>query len=917
MGLFLTQWTPTRDEPILRHLAELTYGPFATQPLLYCDTGVGSHWTLTGPDSDLDQHLLYLQSTSKSLHFAPGVGSPQPLTGPAAVSIPQLILVFHSGVGPLQQQPSPVTAPFLLQVSHNLTGVGSHQQLTGPNAAQSGKLPLCADGDNWIDCKSTTVFTILRLGVGSPPFLTGLPDGQQSCDFLQQWDVTRTGEIGTTDWFQLDCQYFSTSPREYPQICRVGSCYLFSGLVDTLPQTNCWSLRTIGRYFQLLIAVGQPPETPTTGTRSHPLSPHCRVGSCYDLTGRVNCWEQIFLVISILQFLTIYYFWLPPPICGVGSRYSTGRVDSSNNLQQFFDSFNQNQQQCSSEYCPPHCRVGSWNFFTGLVEHQPSGEGTPTDCPALAYFPIDTALNKHEHDQSSDHGTFTTGSCAEWLCFLLLLTRNQNWGWAPLIWLALIGRVRKLILHTSINCLAFYHFIHSILEFFLAASQRSWTQSTNSDSWFAPSCWHHWPLRILQIRQQITAFLDIVYLGNSCLSEDIDIFRENIQRAPSTIKIGGKPGPKSRRQTWVFQLLCVSVIAMTSQHQSVGHEFGRSEGNIPAMGDVETSWWTDVFSSLPDVKPHGTQPQMCGSTKTALPTCKNSKVVKRSLYRAQRRAHTQGFAWYRGQCMTPLDFLQMGMPPVPQHTPQQRDQDLTRCNAKQRPRSRLTCLTWNCGGLSSHRLDELKHWLMLQHVQIAVITETRWSFQAEWSDTNWHHLHSADTACRGSGVLVMVSSKLCNAPDIRWTDPIPGRLIHVRLQMPTRNIDIVGCYQHVYSGSKRSMPLRESFWKSLELILQQLPARNTVTLLGDMNCSLPASSGVSGTSFFRWQGRPKQGPQHPDSGRFLSILHQFGIVALNTWDGSQCPTFAQNGAASRIDYICTRAQHADGQARTV
>ena len=97
--------------------------------------------------------------------------------------------------------------------------------------------------------------------------------------------------------------------------------------------------------------------------------------------------------------------------------------------------------------------------------------------------------------------------------------------------------------------------------------------------------------------------------------------------------------------------------------------------------------------------------------------------------------------------------------------------------------------------------------------------------------------------------------------------------------------------------------------------MQRLPARNTIALLGDLNCSLPESPGICGTPFFRWQGKPKQGPRHEDGGRFLSILRQFGLVALNTWDASQAPTFAQNGAASRIDYVCTRQQHADGQAR--
>ena len=151
---------------------------------------------------------------------------------------------------------------------------------------------------------------------------------------------------------------------------------------------------------------------------------------------------------------------------------------------------------------------------------------------------------------------------------------------------------------------------------------------------------------------------------------------------------------------------------------------------------------------------------------------------------------------------------------------------------------------------------------------------------------------------------------LCAARDLRWTEPVPGRLVHVRLLLPTRNVDVIGCYQHVYTGNRKSLPPHESFWKTLEQTLQQLPARNTVAMHGDMNCSLPESSGVCGTSFFRWQGRSKQGPRHEDGGRFLSILHQFGLVALNTWDASQGPTFAQNGAAS----ICL---HSLGQARAV
>ena len=333
------------------------------------------------------------------------------------------------------------------------------------------------------------------------------------------------------------------------------------------------------------------------------------------------------------------------------------------------------------------------------------------------------------------------------------------------------------------------------------------------------------------------------------------------------------------------------------------------------MGGAGTSEWKDRLTPNWDVKQHGTQPSMCAGTQAVLTNCKASKVVKRSLQRAQRRAHTQGIAWYRGQCLTPQDFSRMGMKPLVQPPPKPKQHDLETCNAHQGPRRRMTCLTWNCGGLSSHRLDELKKWLTIQQVHIAVIAETRWSFQSEWSDQAWHHIHSADETCRGSGVLILISSKLCAASDLRWHAIIPGRLVHARILMTPRNVDVLGCYQHVHTGNKKSMPHREVFWKALEQTMQRLPARNAIALLGDLNCSLPESPGICGTSFFRWQGKPKQGPRHEDGGRFLSILRQFGLVALNTWDASQAPTFAQNGAASRIDYVCTRQQHADGQAR--
>ena len=198
------------------------------------------------------------------------------------------------------------------------------------------------------------------------------------------------------------------------------------------------------------------------------------------------------------------------------------------------------------------------------------------------------------------------------------------------------------------------------------------------------------------------------------------------------LNTGRKSGPKSRRLSPV--LLIFFLIAGFGNWKFAHMELGRSEGYTPAAGGVEASdQWIDALRHTNDVKLRGTQPQRCYGTQTTLNPAQASTVVKRSLKRAQRRAQTNGMTWYRGKCYTSEDFLQMGLPPI-EPSQNSTQTDLVRCHQHHAPRRRMTCMTWNGGGLSSHRLDEIKQWLTIQRIQIAVITETRWSFQSTWTD---------------------------------------------------------------------------------------------------------------------------------------------------------------------------------------
>ena len=72
---------------------------------------------------------------------------------------------------------------------------------------------------------------------------------------------------------------------------------------------------------------------------------------------------------------------------------------------------------------------------------------------------------------------------------------------------------------------------------------------------------------------------------------------------------------------------------------------------------------------------------------------------------------------------------------------------------------RLNIWQWNCGGISSSRLDEVKAWLVLNHVDLAILVETRMTF-AQWSDQHWHILHSGEGPNRGKGIMVLISNRL-------------------------------------------------------------------------------------------------------------------------------------------------------------
>ena len=301
---------------------------------------------------------------------------------------------------------------------------------------------------------------------------------------------------------------------------------------------------------------------------------------------------------------------------------------------------------------------------------------------------------------------------------------------------------------------------------------------------------------------------------------------------------GGQPGPKSRHKLpWNHRFSWIWLVWFLLSFSFTAVELVRSEGYTLVMEGVEVSHdWVPTFLQQCDTKQHDTRPETCLRAKDwrAVP----KPVVKRSIKRAYVRAVKHGVAWYKGRCLTPTAFPKALQQHQPDHALPERDKpspQLTSCNRKHQDAKRFRLLQWNAGGLSTHRLDSIKVWMQENHIDATVIAETRWTYENEWSDGDFHYIHTGDPKNRGAGILCVLSTRFCTADSLRWRVIIPGRLIHLQIQLPTRSIDLVGCYQHTQAHNSQREQDRTRWWNQLDALLQGLAARNVLVVTGDFS----------------------------------------------------------------------------------
>ena len=356
------------------------------------------------------------------------------------------------------------------------------------------------------------------------------------------------------------------------------------------------------------------------------------------------------------------------------------------------------------------------------------------------------------------------------------------------------------------------------------------------------------------------------------------------------------------------------LLAMVSV--SVAHSFGNLRGGgrrgaVRGLLEDLDSGGNQVNSALHDSS---------DKTKRILPAwgfraeaANYSSTRKRSYRRACQRAVANGKALYKGKWYT---AKQLGAISHVNGISQSRSthQPLSGKIGQHTRAGRLKCLSWNSGSGNVGLWDELEAYGISECIDIMCIQETRMSVENEWSTASYHFLHTGkerSNTTQVCGVMIMISTKLARANQIRCCSVVKGHLLHVRVQIQDKCIDILGLYQHAWLPSESRQVAREHLLGSFQTALSNIPKRNLLLVCGDFNIDFSPDHPHIGKSPIR-----KASTSADDTHLLQQILRQHDLCAINTWAGRNEYTCKTDKGNSCIDAILLRRSHSDPQSRT-
>eukprot|EP00439_Symbiodinium_sp_Y106_P022897 s2239_g2.t2 len=229
-------------------------------------------------------------------------------------------------------------------------------------------------------------------------------------------------------------------------------------------------------------------------------------------------------------------------------------------------------------------------------------------------------------------------------------------------------------------------------------------------------------------------------------------------------------------------------------------------------------------------------------------------------------------------------------------------------------------LRWNASGLTASVFQELETYVRDHCLDVILIQETKWSYEATWSNKDYHYVHSPGSGAhnRYGGLLVMISTRLAKADDIQFYAPHPGRLLHVRVPHGNTHVDVLNWYQYAVNQQDNTFDRRQKLLIQLQKTVAHLPRRNLLLLGGDFNCPCEPHGSTCGQAIV-----PHNQLYYLDVQDHQQVWRSLHLTALNTWSlpqSGQLATFvfgeANAQSYSQIDFVMIRSQHVTNQAKT-
>ena len=293
--------------------------------------------------------------------------------------------------------------------------------------------------------------------------------------------------------------------------------------------------------------------------------------------------------------------------------------------------------------------------------------------------------------------------------------------------------------------------------------------------------------------------------------------------------------------------------------------------------------------------------------------------AKRAYNRAVRRAaaHPQQGTYYRGRwhCLSNSQARVLS----PQ-SPRLMRRDLSQ-SSHHAPR--LHVATYNAGGLPTDAYHELlvklREMPRSTRPSVVHVQESHWKSDLEYQTEGWLVISSASPSPMAGGLITLVNTDHYSPDQVAFSAPIPGRLLHTRIQVGETAVDSVNLYQKVLhtslSRQEQGQQLtpaaqRKAVWRALHTLLLSIPRRHLLVLAGDFNSPPPLVRGQVGQRADKFRG-----PAVADLHCLEHLIQDHGLILLNSWTRSAAATFRSEQSRTLIDHVYVRRHQADVVAR--